>query len=135
MEEQGTVIAIEHNKAIIRVEGSDGCQTCHCKEFCMISGDGSVRITADNPLGAKDGDLVTVTLSEGRKIIGTAIVFLTPLIGMFLGLFIGSSQSSPAGGVFGAIIGIAVGLGFLWLLDRWFAKRSTFRPRITSINQ
>ena len=100
----------------------------------MMAGDGSAQILADNQLGAKEKDWVTVTLGEGRTIAGTAIVFLTPLVGMFAGLFIGMSKFGTGGGVIGAIFGTLVGLGGLWYLDRRLAKGSTFRPRITAIN-
>lgn len=134
MEEHGTVVALENQRAVVRVEGTDSCQACSCKGFCIMAGDGSVRILADNPLQAQEGDVVTVTLGEGRKIVGTAIVFLTPILGMFIGLFIGLSHSEPTGGVVGAIVGIASGLAVLWIIDKMFAARSTFRPRVTSID-
>ena len=133
MEEHGIVVAIENQRAVVRVEGSDGCHSCGCKGFCMIAGDGSVQIHADNLLGAKKGDLVTVTLGEGRKIAGTAIVFLTPILGMFLGLFYGMSKGDSTAGVVGAIVGLAVGFAVLYIADRLFAHRKTFRPRVTAI--
>ncbi len=100
-----------------------------------MTGDGSARISADDTLGAKEGDLVTVTLGEGRKIAGTAIVFLTPLLGLFLGLFIGIVLYGQSGGVLGALAGFVVGLVALWALDRYFSRRTTFRPKVTSIDQ
>jgi positive regulator of sigma E activity len=135
MEEQGTVIAIEGQKAVVQVTESDGCHTCNCKGFCIMAGDGSVHILADNLLGAHEGDMVTVTLGEGRKIAGTAIVFLTPLIGLFVGLFIGMSRGGVTGGVVGAIVGVALGLAVLWILDRLLTAGTTFRPRVSSINR
>jgi len=101
----------------------------------MMGGDGSVHIQAENALGAKESDLVTVSLGEGRKIAGTAIVFLTPILGMFVGLTLGLSGYGTGGGIIGAGIGIVLGLTTLRLLDRWLGKRSTFRPRITHIRQ
>ena len=133
MEEHGIVVALENQRAVVRVEGTDSCQACSCKGFCIMAGDGSVRIVADNPLEAQEGDLVTVTLGEGRKIVGTAIVFLTPILGMFIGLFVGLSHSEPTGGVVGAIVGVAFGLVVLWIIDKMLATKSTFRPRVTSI--
>ena len=100
-----------------------------------MAGDGSVQILADNPLDANKGDQVTVRLGEGRKIAGTAIVFLTPILGMLVGLFLGMSNYGSGGGVIGAGVGIALGLVVLRLVDRWLGRRSTFRPRITSIHE
>ena len=99
-----------------------------------MAGDGSAQILADNQIGAKERDWVTVALGEGRTIAGTAIVFLTPLLGLFVGLFLGISKFGTAGGVIGAIAGTLAGLGVLWFLDRRIAKGSTFRPRITAID-
>jgi positive regulator of sigma E activity len=134
MEEHGIVIALKGHQALVRVENTDACRTCSCKGFCMMAGDGSAQILADNSIGAKEKDWVTVALGEGRTIAGTAIVFLTPLLGLFIGLFLGISRYGTAGGVIGAIAGTLVGLGVLWLLDRRLGKGSTFRPRITAIN-
>ena len=134
MEERGIVIALKGHRALVRVEGTETCRTCSCKGFCMMAGDGSAQILADNQIGAKERDWVTVALGEGRTIAGTAIVFLTPLLGLFVGLFLGISKFGTAGGVIGAIAGTLAGLGVLWFLDRRIAKGSTFRPRITAID-
>ena len=135
MEEQGVVIDREGHQVVVQVAESDSCNQCSAKGFCIGTGDGSVRISADDTRGAKVGDLVTVTLGEGRKIVGTAMVFLTPLMGLFLGLFVGIVLFGQSGGVLGALGGFAVGLGLLWALDRYFSRRLTFRPNVTSIDQ
>ncbi len=135
MEEQGVVIARQGHQVVVQVAESESCSHCSAKGFCITTGDGSVRISADDTLGAKEGDLVTVTLGEGRKIAGTAIVFLTPLAGLFLGLFIGIVLFGQSGGVLGALAGFVVGLVALWALDRYFSRRTTFRPKVTSIHQ
>ena len=134
MEEQGVVIARQGHQVVVKVEESDSCSHCSAKGFCIMIGDGSVRITAEDTLGAKEGDLVTVRLGEGRKIAGTAIVFLTPLLGLFVGLFIGIARYGQSGGVIGALVGFVVGLVVLWALDRYFCRRTTFRPKVTSIH-
>jgi sigma-E factor negative regulatory protein RseC len=134
MEEQGVVIAQEGHQVVVQVAESDSCSHCSAKGFCIMTGDGSVRITAEDKLGAKEGDTVTVRLGEGRKIAGTAMVFLTPLSGLFLGLFIGIARYGQSGGVIGALAGFVVGLAALWALDRYFCSRTTFRPRVTSIH-
>jgi positive regulator of sigma E activity len=100
----------------------------------MMGEDGSVQILAEDFLGAQEGDMVTVTLGEGRKIAGTAIVFLTPIVGMFVGLFVGLAQSGAAGSVVGAIVGCAVGFAVLWILDRVLTRGATFRPKVTLIH-
>ena len=134
MEEQGVVIARQDHQVVVKVAESESCSHCSAKGFCITTGDGSVRITADDTLGAKEGDVVTVALGEGRKIAGTAIVFLTPLVGLFVGLFIGIARYGQSGGVIGALAGFVVGLVVLWALDRYFCKRTTFRPKVTSIH-
>jgi len=135
MEEHGIVVALRENQAVVRVQGAESCYSCSSQQFCIMGGDGSVHILAENPLDAKESDQVTVSLGEGRKIAGTAIVFLTPVLGMFVGLFFGISRYGTGGGVIGAGAGIVLGLITLRLVDRWLGKRSTFRPRIICINQ
>ena len=135
MEEQGVVITRQGHQVVVQVAESESCSHCSAKGFCITTGDGSVQISADDSLGAKEGDLVTVRLGEGRKIAGTAIVFLTPLLGLFLGLFTGIVRFGQSGGVLGALAGFVVGLVALWALDRYFSRRTTFRPKVTSIDQ
>jgi positive regulator of sigma E activity len=135
MEEQGIVIAKQNDSVLVKVEGGGGCQSCHCKGFCAAMGDGSVQIMAENRLEAQVGDMVTVMLGEGKRIAGSALIFLTPLLGMFVGLFLGSSKGNTGAGILGAVIGVVVGVGAIWVLDRWLGKGSTFRPRVTSIQK
>ena len=134
MEEQGTVIAKQNGNVLVKVEGGGGCLSCSCKGFCAMMGDGSVRIVAENRLNAQIGETVTVVLGEGKRIAGSALVFLTPLLGMFVGLFWGLHRGNTGSGVLGAVIGIVLGVVVLWGLDRWLGKGSTFRPRVTAIH-
>ncbi len=107
MLESGTVIKTEDSNAFVEVAGS-GCKTCAAKAFCT---GGEKRIVqAENTIGAKTGDKVTLEIPQKSFYLSLTFIFLIPIL-LLCGGFL----------VFNRLLGEAVsGLIGLFLLILWF---------------
>ena len=86
MDEIGTVERTSGNKAEVRFEKSEACQSC---KACRVASDGSMKVEVINPIGAKEGDRVKCKI-EGSAVVKAAfLVYGVSLIALFFGLFIG----------------------------------------------
>lgn len=107
---------------------SGDCHSC--------GGCGAVReelfVRADNPIGAKVGDLVTIE-TETKTILGAAfLVYLVPIILFFLGCWIGDQTGYAV--VMGAV-GFVLGMVPAVLLNRFMERRRKNTFRITGYAQ
>lgn len=107
MLESGTVIKTGDSNAFIEVAGSS-CKTCAAKAFCT---GGERRIVqAENKIGAKTGDKVTLEIPQKSFYLSLTFIFLIPIV-LLCGGFL----------VFNRLLGEAVsGLIGLFLLILWF---------------
>lgn len=87
-------------------------------------------LTAQNPIGAKPGDLVRINASSGPVLKAAAILYLLPvalLIGGYLLLM-------PKGlGLLGSGIGFLLGILLVCLYDRKVASKQNTEYTITAI--
>jgi len=78
-------------------------------------------IQAENPIGAKPGDLVVVS-SDTTKVLGAAaVMYLIPLVAFFVGYAVGSILE--IGGALMGCIGFLLGVFAPLALDRHRAKK------------
>lgn len=108
MIEQGRVIEIlGNNLARVEFTSTAGCKKCG---ICKMMGD-KVFVDAINGIGAGKGERVEVEIEPKSVLWATFLLFIAPLIGLFLGYY--------AGGVLFAFL--ACGLTFLlvYLYDRF----------------
>ena len=64
-------------------ERKDACDDCGASHCCASFGSNSeMVIKALNRAGAKEGDLVSITLSSGTVLQGAAVLYLIPLAGL-----------------------------------------------------
>ena len=78
MEETGRVIKNDEKCAVVRVDRKSECDKCG---MCVFPNNaGYIDFNADNSIGAKVGDDVTIRTSDNGKLLGALLVFLVPLI-------------------------------------------------------
>lgn len=63
MTEQGKVIKIEKNEAVVRVQRKSACASCGM--CAMKPKDSHIDVRVENALEAKEGDLVQIKLESG----------------------------------------------------------------------
>ena len=97
-----------------------------CSGDChKCSGCGAVKetllVTAENPIRAERGDLVTIRSDSGPVLKAAAVLYVMPLVLFFLGYALGTSLSL-GGGLLGCL-GFVLGIVLVVFYDRRFAKK------------
>jgi sigma-E factor negative regulatory protein RseC len=111
--------------------GSGGCQSC-------LTG-AKMETRAANPLGAKAGDVVKVSIASREVFKGAAILYIMPVVALLAGAvggdWFGARMGWPAsaGAVAGALIGLIVALAVVVLLDRSSYAKRRLMPTITDV--
>ena len=90
MRQRGTVEALCDGAALVSVRRESACSgDCH-----QCAGCGAVtqtlRIRAENPIGADPGDKVYIESSTAVVLWAAALVYLAPVLGFFAGYFAGN---------------------------------------------
>lgn len=117
---------------VVRVQkcNADGtAQVMHirqsaCSGDChKCSGCGAVQqkmlLTAQNPIGAQPGQVVTLRTETGPVLAAAAVLYMLPLMLFFVGYIAMSSVN----GVLGGCLGFIFGLVFAWVYDRWVMQK------------
>lgn len=114
---------------VVHVRESACSGDCHKCSGCGAAKE-AVLITADNPLGARPGDLVKVVSQTGPVLKGAVVLYLVPLALFFLGYFLGDlggGYGPAAGG-----LGFALGVAGVVVYDRKVVARQNIGYTITA---
>ncbi|AJG99650.1 siderophore-interacting protein [Clostridium beijerinckii] len=82
--EQGLVIEVVGNSARIKVGRHSDCKNCGA-----CPGSESLILEANNKIGAKPGQRVILEIKETNVLRAAFIVFILPLIALFIGVMLG----------------------------------------------
>ncbi len=117
--EQGLVIEVNNDVAKIKVGRHSDCKNCGA-----CPGSDSIIISANNKIGAKPGQRVSFEVKEANFLGATFIVFILPLIALFIGVMLGEvigknmGLSMPMFQVIGGIIALALSIIIIRKVDR-----------------
>lgn len=137
MTETGQVTKVEGTQAVVRIARKEACAHCNlCKE-----GQQGMDLTLDNPLGAKEGDRVEITMGDRMVLNASIIVYAIPLLFLLIGAGVGYAFFSPTFGIAdrnlsAAICGIVatiVSYAIVSVLDKRVSGKAGYMPRITRI--
>lgn len=141
----GMVIGNEADgRARIVIDRKGSCDSCHedghggasCHTCLSSTKTESVVI---NPVGARIGDIVQVSMESANLLTGAALLYIMPILTLLAGAFLGSAESAALGWdatnttVLGAAAGLAVGFAALMILDHTSWVRRRLAPRITAV--
>ena len=136
MKEQGTVIKIEGDSAMMRFARSEACEGC---KACKMGAEKDMFVRIQNTLDAKVGDVVEVELEAKRLLSAGAWAYLFPLAMLFLGLAIGYLGGGKMGwnqelaAAFGALAMVAAAYLLLKRMNRYFAAQAGYSPAMCGI--
>jgi sigma-E factor negative regulatory protein RseC len=140
IEEIGIVKKTEGITAKVVVQKKSMCEGCTVQGTCESTGEG-MEIEALNPLQAKEGQTVKVSMKPETYLKGSMLVYGLPLVLFFAGAIAGknigeeyfkdmNSDLIAAIGAFGALILSLAGIK-LWSLKA--EKKTEYRPVIEEI--
>lgn len=142
VEEQGIVVDIKADKAVIKTERGSTCEKCQAKDLCQSIGNGNeMLVEALNPVNAKKGDRVIFNVAAATILKTSLILYLAPLFGFISGVVIGqelagyiSPKLNPdlASGIFG-ILFLVIAFFSIRLYGKSVENKEGFRPVIIRI--
>ena len=140
VEEIGIVTSTEGIMAKVAVQKRGTCEGCGAKGVCETT-EGGMEIEALNPVNAKAGQTVKVSIKASLYLKGTMLVYGFPLVAMFAGAIIGKNIGDTyLKGTNSDLIAAIAGFGALILsflgVKLWTHKAETkaeYKPVIEEI--
>lgn len=114
---------------VIHVRESACSGDCHKCSGCGAAKE-AVIFTADNPIGARPGDLVKVESSTAPVLKAAMVLYVLPLVLFFLGYWLGTLPGTF--GTLGGVLGFMLGVVIVVLYDRLVVNRANIRYTITA---
>jgi len=138
MKDKGTVVSTENDLARVEVACLEACQECSASSLCIGPKNAAGILSVRNPLHAKTGDRVLISIPESRYskalILLFGVLLLATLAGMGLGYWMNPilPLSSSASSLLGALLGIALAGTLLFLRFDKITNESLY-PEIIEI--
>ena len=134
--ERGIVEKVEPGWAWVKTKRSSACDSCDSRHHCsVVEGGDQMVVKAQNTVQAKPGDEVELYLSTKTKLKSTAIVYLIPVLGIFVGAFSADPLSTALGlnPSLGMVVFTLAGLVSAVFLMRYLANRMTANQALTPL--
>ena len=129
--------------AVVEVKRSSMCEGCSENGSCLTSLESGKKMDTRvrNPLGAKTGDLVELSINESIIVWGTVVCYLLPVLflliflaaGLYLKDRLGWGWSEDIVGIAGGSLGLVLSLPVIRLLSTRWKKMSGRVPEISKI--
>ena len=114
---------------VIHLRESACSGDCHKCSGCGAAKE-AVVFTADNPIGAKRGELVKVESSTAPVLKAAVVLYVLPLVLFFLGYWLGTLPG--AFGALGGVLGFVLGVVIVVAYDRLVVNKANIRYTITA---
>ena len=141
--ENATVVLIENNQTWIETQRKSACGQCSANKGCGTSvlskvlGNKLSKMKAINKIDAQVGDQVVVGLNEGSLLKGAFIIYMLPLLFLFLFSLAGQLIShnlqiynSEVVIIIFAALGFYVGMRRVKFFSRSIEKNENYQPVI-----
>lgn len=104
---------------VLHIRESACSGDCHKCSGCGAAKE-AIELKANNPLGAKVGNIVTVSAQTGPVLKAAAVLYVLPLVLFFLGYWAGAVLAGL--GALGGCLGFALGVAAVVAYDRRMGK-------------
>ena len=140
MEEEGLVISVSDGNATVQMIEGGGCQSCASAGTCK-AGSGGRTLDAINKAGAAPGQHVVVDIESGAFLKASFIVYMVPVIFLFVGAYLGDFAARQMPGVMeaeswqaaGGVLFLALSILGVRLYDRKAKSTKGLRPVVVKI--
>lgn len=133
-EEVGIVVEIDGKIAKVRASRHGDCDNCGA-----CPGDSAMVVDAQNPISAKAGELVAFEIPEANMLQAAFVVYIMPLIAIFIGALLGGiianrfGQTVNSFRIVGAIVVFVLSVIGIKLYDKFVKSNEKMQPMITKI--
>jgi len=101
--EEGIVTAVSASRAWVKTTRMSACSHCTSKDSCTTQGGQEALVEAENPVQAKVGDRILVSIETAALLKASFLIYVFPILCLI------------AGAIFGQAAGPWVGLSALWV--------------------
>ena len=138
--EQGVVSRIENGLTFVVTVRTESCEGCGMHGACHTLGGGKeAEVVVQNPLDAKVGDRVDMSVPTGSIVKATSLMYLVPIL-FFLGGAIGGQElgpylnwSSSISAVVFAVAGLVISTLLIKIIGKQMARQKGYKAIITRI--
>jgi sigma-E factor negative regulatory protein RseC len=129
LETRAVVVQVEGQRAFVQASQSGGCGQCSGKgcgtaKLSQLFCSQLRQFQVDNPINARVGDQVVVSVADGTVLRGIGLVYLLPLLLLAVGAALGNVAAPELDQRDGyAAAGAFVGLACGFVLSKWLAVR------------
>ncbi|MGM0470951.1 MAG: SoxR reducing system RseC family protein [Bacillota bacterium] len=108
MRQYAQIVETKDDLAVVEIRRHSSCDKCG-----KCQGNKDMELEVSNPIGAQEGDLVRIELRDKNLLGAALVVYLVPLLNLFLGYFVGSWFSKQYGIFNPEVTGVISGFIFL----------------------
>ncbi|MDH8677128.1 SoxR reducing system RseC family protein [Fusibacter bizertensis] len=135
MDRAGIVVSQMGEYSRVKLVRHTACGNCGA---CQLGDDQKdIMLVAKNAVKAKDGDLVEVSMETGGVLSAAFIMYILPLVGLFIGLLVGQTFFKGSD-VMTALLGL-VFMAAIYLVikmnDKRFLRNEKYTAKILKILQ
>ncbi len=132
LKETAMVVSTSAGRAKIAIVRSEACGDCAAKSMCNPASGNLNVMEVGNPLEARPGEKVIISLPSKELLKATAIAYLMPAAAMVAGATLGwLKTNTDPGAIIGAFTGFAV--SFLFLFGHSRRKKTDHGPTISEV--
>lgn len=135
LETRAIVMEVKGQDALVLANQGNGCEQCNGKgcgtgKLSQLFCSKPRQFQVNNRINARVGDEVIVSVEDGAILHGIGLVYLLPLLLLFLGAFLGGVWAEQPGQYdaysgAGAVVGLVLG----FVAAKWIAARQSWRHR------
>jgi sigma-E factor negative regulatory protein RseC len=139
LETRAIIVQVKGQYALVQANQANGCEQCNGKgcgtgKLSQLFCSKPRQFQVDNPINARVGDEVVISVAEGTVLRGIGLVYMLPLLLLVMGAMIGGvgveqPQQRDGYAATGALLGLVVG----FVIAKWISlrqARSNFQPYI-----
>ena len=140
--EIGIVVQVQGNRILVEAESGAGCACCAAKDGCITRDDRRKRVLwMDNTLDAGTGDRVCFRVEERGMILASVLLYLVPVIFLFIGIVAGSylyvrmGMDQDIAAIILGLAGIVLSFVFIRLVSPRISASRVVQPALVSIEK